>query len=87
MNVLLDAHLPRRLVSVFHAAGHDAIHTLDLPDSNATSDAEIPAVIAVGCGTTWTWVTRSSVGQKAFGSLSAITTPRARCQQVRNFRT
>lgn len=44
MNVLLDAHLPRRLVAVFRAAGHDAIHTLDLPDGNATSDAEILAV-------------------------------------------
>jgi predicted nuclease of predicted toxin-antitoxin system len=44
MNVLLDAHLPRRLVVLFRAAGHDAIHTLDLPDGNATSDAEILAV-------------------------------------------
>jgi predicted nuclease of predicted toxin-antitoxin system len=43
MNVLLDAHLPRRLVATFRAAGHDAIHTLDLPDGNATSDAEILA--------------------------------------------
>jgi predicted nuclease of predicted toxin-antitoxin system len=27
MNVLLDAHLPRRLVSIFRTAGHDAIHS------------------------------------------------------------
>ena len=40
---MLDAHLPRRLVTVFRAAGHDAIHTLDLPDGNATSDADILA--------------------------------------------
>jgi predicted nuclease of predicted toxin-antitoxin system len=44
MNVLLDAHLPRRLVAVFRTAGHDAIHTLDLPDGNATSDAQILTV-------------------------------------------
>ncbi|NJP07588.1 MAG: DUF5615 family PIN-like protein [Chloroflexaceae bacterium] len=44
MNVLLDAHLPRRLVAIFRPAGHDAIHPLDLPDGNATSDAAILAV-------------------------------------------
>jgi predicted nuclease of predicted toxin-antitoxin system len=31
-------------VATFRAAGHDAIHTLDLPDGNATSDAGILAV-------------------------------------------
>jgi predicted nuclease of predicted toxin-antitoxin system len=41
MNFLIDAQLPRRLARRFHEAGHDAIHTLDLPDGNRTSDADI----------------------------------------------
>lgn len=38
MKFLIDAHLPPGLRSVFHAAGHDAIHTMDLPDQNASRD-------------------------------------------------
>ncbi len=38
MKFLLDAHLPPGLRAVFQAAGHDAIHTLDLPDGNASRD-------------------------------------------------
>jgi predicted nuclease of predicted toxin-antitoxin system len=38
MNFLIDAHLPRRLVNVFHERGHNAIHTLELPNRNATTD-------------------------------------------------
>lgn len=38
MKFLLDAHLPPSLRDVFTAAGHDAIHTLDLPDQNASRD-------------------------------------------------
>lgn len=38
MNFLLDAQLPRRLVIKLQAAGHDAIHTLDLPSGNRTPD-------------------------------------------------
>ncbi len=41
MNFLVDAHLPRRLVYRLRDAGHDALHTLDLPDGNRTTDAEI----------------------------------------------
>ena len=41
MNALVDAPLPRRLVYRLCEAGWDAIHTLDLPDGNGTSDAEI----------------------------------------------
>lgn len=44
MKFLVDAQLPRRLTFALQAAGHDAIHTLDLPNGNATSDAEINAV-------------------------------------------
>jgi predicted nuclease of predicted toxin-antitoxin system len=35
----LDAHLPPRLREVFRQAGHEAIHTLDLPDQNKSPDA------------------------------------------------
>lgn len=44
MKFLLDAHLPPSLRKIFSAAGHDAIHTLDLPDQNATSDGAINSV-------------------------------------------
>jgi predicted nuclease of predicted toxin-antitoxin system len=44
MNFLIDAQLPRRLVQRFREAGHDAIHTLDLPEGNRTSDADINAL-------------------------------------------
>ena len=43
MNLLVDAHLPRRLVYLLREAGHDVLHTLDLPDGNRTSDIEIIA--------------------------------------------
>jgi predicted nuclease of predicted toxin-antitoxin system len=35
---LVDAQLPRKLAVLLEAVGHDAIHTLDLPDKNRTSD-------------------------------------------------
>ncbi len=38
MKFLIDAHLPPGLRQIFTAAGHDAIHTLDLPAQNATRD-------------------------------------------------
>jgi predicted nuclease of predicted toxin-antitoxin system len=38
MKFLLDAQLPRRLAVRLRAAGHDAIHTLDLPLGNRTPD-------------------------------------------------
>jgi predicted nuclease of predicted toxin-antitoxin system len=41
MKFLLDAQLPRRLAQALRAAGHDAIHTLDLPEGNRTIDGEI----------------------------------------------
>lgn len=41
MNFLVDAQLPRRLARQLSALGHDAIHTLDLPKRNRTTDAEI----------------------------------------------
>lgn len=41
MNFLIDANLPRHLVNTFRERGHHALHTLDLPDGNATSDLAI----------------------------------------------
>lgn len=43
MKFLIDAQLPRRLANWLKAAGHDAVHTLELPAGNATTDAEIIA--------------------------------------------
>lgn len=44
MKFLVDAQLPRRLVYRLREAGHDALHTLDLPNGNRTSDADINAL-------------------------------------------
>jgi predicted nuclease of predicted toxin-antitoxin system len=38
MKFLFDAHLPRRLVYLLRNAGHDAVHTRDLPLQNRTPD-------------------------------------------------
>ena len=44
MKFLVDAQLPSRLARHLNEAGHDAIHTLDLPEQNRTTDAEISRV-------------------------------------------
>jgi predicted nuclease of predicted toxin-antitoxin system len=41
MKFLVDAQLPVRLAQFLQNSGHDAIHTRDLPDHNATPDAVI----------------------------------------------
>jgi predicted nuclease of predicted toxin-antitoxin system len=38
---LVDAQLPVRLARRIADAGHDVVHTTDLPDGNRTSDADI----------------------------------------------
>ena len=38
MKFLIDAQLPRRLATHLQRAGLQALHTLDLPDGNHTSD-------------------------------------------------
>jgi predicted nuclease of predicted toxin-antitoxin system len=38
---LVDAQLPRRLAQWLQSTGHDAVHTLDLPSGNRTTDQEI----------------------------------------------
>jgi predicted nuclease of predicted toxin-antitoxin system len=46
MRFLIDAHLPRRIARRLVEAGHDATHTLDLPNGNRTPDSEILSVAA-----------------------------------------
>ncbi len=46
MKFLVDAQRPRRLARWLRGAGHDALHTLDLPDGNGTTDAAINACAA-----------------------------------------
>ena len=41
MRFLVDAQLPRRMAARLTAAGCDAVHTLDMPDGNRTTDAQI----------------------------------------------
>ena len=41
MKVLVDAQLPRRLAHWLRTMGCDALHTLDLPEGNHTSDIAI----------------------------------------------
>ena len=41
MNFLIDANLPRHLVYLFQERGHQATHTLELPDGNATIDSAL----------------------------------------------
>jgi predicted nuclease of predicted toxin-antitoxin system len=41
MKFIVDAQLPRRLAYFLQNAGYDTIHTLDLPQQNATPDSNI----------------------------------------------
>jgi predicted nuclease of predicted toxin-antitoxin system len=43
MKFLIDAQLPRRFAVWLTEAGHDALHTLDLPLKNQTPDSEVIA--------------------------------------------
>ena len=44
MKFLVDAQLPRHLAGWLREAGHEASHTLDLPNGNRTTNAEITAL-------------------------------------------
>ncbi len=44
MKFIVDAQLPLRLARLLQSAGYDTIHTKDLPQQNAASDAEINAI-------------------------------------------
>src|SRR4051812_4774848 len=41
MNFVVDAQLPRRISVWLREHGHGAIHTLDLPEANRTTDEAI----------------------------------------------
>ena len=41
MKFIVDAQLPVKLAVALTAAGHDAVHTLHLPDKNRSSDSYI----------------------------------------------
>jgi predicted nuclease of predicted toxin-antitoxin system len=41
MKFLIDAQLPRRMAGWLTSAGCDALHTLDLPDQNRTTDEQV----------------------------------------------
>lgn len=44
MKFLVDAQLPTRLARLLSEAGYDTLHTRDLPQQNATPDADINAL-------------------------------------------
>lgn len=44
MKFLVDAQLPRRAVAWLAAAGCDAVHTLDLPAGNRTTDQQLTLI-------------------------------------------
>ncbi len=41
MKFLVDAQLPGRMITWLTAAACDAVHTLDLPDANRTTDEQV----------------------------------------------
>lgn len=41
MKFLIDAQLPARLAHLLSKAGHDVLHTSELPDGNRTPDPQI----------------------------------------------
>lgn len=41
MKFLIDAQLPVRLAEFLNRAGHDALHTIRLPDGNRSTDSQI----------------------------------------------
>ena len=41
MKFLIDAQLPRKLAKLLESLGHDALHTLDLPEKNRTPDESL----------------------------------------------
>ena len=41
MKFLIDAQLPARLAEFLNRAGHDAVHTIGLPDGNRSTDSQI----------------------------------------------
>lgn len=48
MNFLVDAQLPPRLARYLRTAGHDVVHTTELPATNRTTDAEVARTADAG---------------------------------------
>ena len=46
MKFIVDAQIPQRVARLLSQAGHDALHTLDLPEANRTSDTAILQIAA-----------------------------------------
>ena len=44
MKFLLDAQLPKKIALFLNYKGHDALHTLDLPNQNRSKDSELNAL-------------------------------------------
>jgi predicted nuclease of predicted toxin-antitoxin system len=44
MKFIVDAQLPKRIARLLQSEGYDAVHTLDLPQQNATPDAMINSI-------------------------------------------
>ena len=47
MKFIVDAHLPRRIATLFRFSGHNALHTLGLPNGNRSTEMEIIQVSAI----------------------------------------
>jgi predicted nuclease of predicted toxin-antitoxin system len=47
---LIDAQLPGRLAEFLNRAGHDALHTIELPEGNRSTDSQIarPSIQTAG---------------------------------------
>ena len=41
MRFIIDAHLPKRIAAIFRELGHEAIHTSEMPEGNASQDRAI----------------------------------------------
>ena len=48
MKFLVDAQLPARLARFLNDAGHDALHTSELPEGNRTTDMRIAEIVDHG---------------------------------------
>ena len=44
MRFFIDAQMPRQPAHWLNSNGHDCLHTLDIPEGNRTTDAEINAL-------------------------------------------
>ncbi len=57
MKFLIDAHLPKSIGAYFEALGHEALHTSELPEGNASQDE---ALIVLAMDQAATVITKDS---------------------------